>query len=130
VRWIGVVFACLVCASLLAAGCRTTATEGKRAQKPHTQQTVAERISLARWQMALTAEVAYRDPDPEKRRAFIDLHAERVAVYLVLREHEHDEESTAISATSAAIRELRSLRSPEAAAYCASRPEPVCALPK
>jgi hypothetical protein len=130
VRWIGVVLACLFCASLLAAGCRTTATEGKQAQKPHTQQTVAERISLARWQMAVTAEVAYRDPDPEKRRAFIDLHAERVAIYLVLREHEHDAEETAIGATSAAIRELRSLRSPEAAAYCASKPEPVCALPK
>jgi hypothetical protein len=133
VRWVGVVHACLVCASLVVAGCHTTTPPAKDAgpaPKPHLNQTVAERISLARWQMAVTAEVAYRDPDPQKRRAFIDLHAERVAIYLVLREHEHDAEEGAIDATRAAIRELRSMRSPEATAYCAANSDSVCALPK
>jgi hypothetical protein len=133
VRWIGIVCASLVCVSLVPAGCKTTATGengAKPAQKPRPQQTIAERISLARWQIALTAEVAYRDTDPQKRRAFIDLHAERVAIYLVLREHEHDADPAATSAVNAAIREIRSMRSPEAAAYCASNPDPVCAFAK
>ena len=128
-RWVGIVCACLV-----AAGCTTAtggrSTKGEPVQKPHQKQPVAQRIDLVRWQMAVTAEVAYRDPDPQKRRAFIDFHGERVALYLVLREHEHDEDAAAITAAGAVIREIKSMRSPEAAAYCAANAEPLCALPK
>ena len=99
-------------------------------QKPRQKQPAAERIDLALWQIAVTAEVAYRDPDPQKRRAFIDLHAERVALYVLLREHEHDAEAAATTAVAAAIRGIKSLRSPEAASYCASNADALCALPK
>lgn len=88
---------------------------------------------LVRWQIDLTAEVAYRDPDPARRRAFIDLHAERVAVDEILREHAHDPDGAASArdAALAALRGLRALRSPEAVAFCEADPKnDVCGFPR
>ena len=94
---------------------------------------LVEQLKLLRWQIDLTAEVAYRDPDPAKRRAFLDFHSERVALYAIVREHARDPEAleTSDSAARDTLRRLRELRSPEAVAYCDANPkEAFCVVPK
>lgn len=102
-------------------------------ERPTTPAKLVEWLKLIRWQMDLTGEVALRDPDPAKRRAFVDLHAERVALYATLREHAHDPDAVtgAAAAAQAALRSLRALRSPEAAAFCEADPKnDVCGFPR
>jgi hypothetical protein len=128
-----------LCAALMLTACASWPPpfgEEERPEPPPVERTpvkVVEWLKLLRWQIDLTAEVAYRDPDPGKRRAFIDLHAERVALYAILREHAHDPDAatTAGNAAHAALRTLRALRSPEAVAFCEADPKnDVCGLPK
>ena len=91
-----------VCAALLLVACASwhwpfggsPPPEPPPAETP-TPAKLVEWRKLVRWQIDLTAEVAYRDPDPARRRAFIDLHAERVALYEILREHAHDPDGVA-----------------------------------
>src|SRR5262245_256273 len=99
------------------------------APEPRTPPKLVEQMKRLRWQIDLSAEVAYRDPDPAKRRAFLDFHAERVALYAALNDHARDPDAlvTADAAAHDTFRRLRELRSSEAAAYCEASPkDPLC----
>ena len=119
-----------ICAALVLTACTWWPFGAAKPPEPPpvdktTPAKLGEWLKLVRWQIDLTAEVAYRDPDPAKRRAFIDLHAERVAVYAILRTHEQDPDAVASAgeAAQATLRRLRVQRSPEAKAFCDADPK-------